>query len=121
MHGAMWDVLGIWVHQKGSQMCGGARCVSGWGLSCGVSFQHVVGGPVDVDVDVDAHAVQRVRGVRAHWVCVGGARNMVVGLECVHWECFECAGFGPVQTGSQSVQDQTSPTLTLTQAQPRIM
>ena len=100
VHGAMRDVLGIWVHREGGQTCGGAGCVSGWGLSRGASFWHVVGGPVDVDVDVDmdvdvdvdAHAVWCVRGVRARWVRVGGAGNVVVGPECEHWGCSKCAG-----------------------------
>ena len=39
---------------------------------------------MDVDVNVDACAVQHVCGVRACWVHVGGARN-VVGPEHIHW------------------------------------
>ena len=44
MHGAMWDVLGIWARRKGGQMCGGARCVSGWGLLCGALLRGIVEG-----------------------------------------------------------------------------
>ena len=53
VHGAMQDVLGIWVHRKGGQTCGGARRVSGWGLSCGASLRCVIGGHVDLDLDLD--------------------------------------------------------------------
>ena len=53
-----------------------------------------------VDVDVDARAARRVRRVRARWVRVGGAGNVVVGLECVRWghskhaggRAFKCTG-----------------------------
>ena len=37
--------VGIWTCWKGGQMCGGARCVYGWGLSHGASLRHIVGGP----------------------------------------------------------------------------
>ena len=100
MHGATWDVLGIWARQKGGQTCGGAGRMSGWGLSRGALFQRVVGGPVDVDVDVDvdARAAQHVCGVRARWVRISGAGNMVVGLERARWGHSECAGSRVVQT-----------------------
>ena len=49
------------------------------------------GGVVDMDVNVDTHAVWHVCRVRAHWVHVGGAGNVVMGLEHVHWGCSECA------------------------------
>ena len=41
---------------------------------------------------MDAHAAWRVRRVRAHWVHVGGAGNVVVGLERAHWGRSERAG-----------------------------
>ena len=93
VHGAPRDVWGIWVRWKGGQACGGAGHVCGWGLLRGASFQRIVGGPVDVDmdVDVDACAVRRVCGVRARWVCVSGAGNVVVVLEHARWGHSECA------------------------------
>ena len=45
MHGAMQDVLGIWARQKGGQTCGGARHVSGWGLSRGASLRGIMSKP----------------------------------------------------------------------------
>ena len=80
-----------------------ARHVVGWthvwvGPVVWVSLRCVVGGHVDVDVDVDmdTRAVQRVRGVRARWVRVGGAGNVMVGQEHVHW-CSKHAGGRVVQ------------------------
>ena len=85
VYGATQDVLGIWMRRKGGQMCGGARHISGWGLLHGVLLRRVVGDHMDVDMDMDAHAAQHVRGVRAHWVRVSGAGNVVVGLEHAQW------------------------------------
>ena len=44
MHGATQDVLGIWARWKGGQTCGGAGCVSVWGLLHGALLRHIVGG-----------------------------------------------------------------------------
>ena len=94
------------------RMCGGAGCVSGWVLLHGVSLRCVIGDHMDLDVDVDmdmdvdvdmnvdmdACAVRCVHRVRAHWVCIGGAGNMVVGPECVCWGHSEHTGGRMVQT-----------------------
>ena len=55
------------------------------------------GGGGHVDVDVDTCAARHVCRVRAHWVHVGGAGNVMVGSECVRWGRSECAGGRVVQ------------------------
>ena len=47
---------------------------------------------MDVDVDARAEPAWRVCRVRACWVCIGGARNVVVGLKCAHWGHSKHAG-----------------------------
>ena len=44
VHGAMWDMLGIWARQKGGQTCGEAGRISGWGLLHGGSLRHIIEG-----------------------------------------------------------------------------